>query len=97
MYRKLSLVRRKAKELNIKGKIENSDKVNKRFMITLDDNSVIHFGLWPYKGRGAFIDHHDEKIKSAWQARHTKIMLKDGSPAYLNIYSPNYYNWHLLW
>ena len=96
MYRKLSLVKRIAKDLNIKGKIENSDKVNKRFMITLLDGTIIHFGQWLYKGRGAYIDHHDEKIKSAWRARHSKIM-KDGSPAYLNIYSPNYYNWNLLW
>ena len=96
MYHKLSVVKRIAKELNIKGKIENSDKVNKRFMITLDNGDVIHFGLWPYKGRGAYIDHKDEKIKSAWQARHSKIMLNN-EPAYLNIYSPEYYSWHLLW
>ena len=95
MYRKLATVRRIAKELGIKGKLEVSNKTNKRFMITLDDNSVIHFGLWPYKGRGAFIDHHDDKLKSAWKARHSKIM-KDGEPAYLNIYSPEYYSWHLL-
>ncbi len=97
MYRKLSVVKRIAKELGIKGKLEVSNKTNKRFMITLDDNSVIHFGQWLYKGRGAFIDHKDSKLKSAWQARHIKIMLKDGEPAYLNIYSPSYYSWHLLW
>ena len=96
MYRKLSVVKRIAKELGIKGKLEVSNKTNKRFMITLDDNSVIHFGQWLYKGRGTFIDHHDEKIKSAWQARHSRVM-KDGSPAYLNIYSPSYYSWNLLW
>ena len=96
MYRKLSLVKRIAKELGIEGKIENSDKKNKRFKITLVDNSVIHFGQWLYKGRGTYIDHKDDKLKSAWKARHSKIM-KDGSPAYLNIYSPNYYNWNLLW
>ena len=96
MYRKLSVVKRIAKELSIPGKLEVSDRNNKRFKITLDDNSVIHFGLWPYKGRGAFIDHHDDKLKSAWQARHSKIM-KDGESAYLNIYSPEYYSWHLLW
>ena len=96
MYHKLSVVKRIAKELNIKGKIEVSDKKNKRFKITLDDNSVIHFGQWLYKGRGAFIDHHDNKLKSAWQKRHSKIM-KDGEPAYLNIYSPSYYSWNLLW
>ena len=96
MYRKLSVVNRIAKELTIKGKIEVSDKVNKRFMITLLDGTIIHFGLWPYKGRGAYIDHHDEKIRKAWQARHSKVMLNN-EPAYLNIYSPEYYSWHLLW
>ncbi len=97
MYRKLSVVKRIAKELGIQGKLEVSDKTNKRFKITLDDNSVIYFGLWPYNGRGAFIDHHDEKLLNAWQARHSKIMLKDGEPAYLNTYSPEYHSWHLLW
>ena len=96
MYHKLATVRRIAKELGINGTIENSDRTNKRFMITLTNGKVIHFGLWPYNGRGAFIDHKDEKIKSAWQKRHSKIM-KDGEPAYLNIYSPSYYNWNLLW
>ncbi len=96
MYRKLSVVKRIAKELGIKGKLEVSNKTNKRFMITLDDGTVIHFGLWPYNGRGAFIDHKDEKLLNAWQARHSKIM-KDGEPAYLNTYSPEYYSWHLLW
>ena len=96
MYRKLSVVRRIAKELDIKGVIENSDRTNKRFMITLTNGKVIHFGLWPYNGRGAFIDHKDEKIKSAWQARHSKILIDD-EPAYLNPYSPEYYSWHLLW
>ena len=96
MYRKLSVVKRIAKELNIKGKIENSDKVNKRFMITLDNGDVLHFGLWPFKGHGAYIDHHDEKIRKTWQARHTKIMLKD-EPAYLNPNSAEYYSYHLLW
>lgn len=96
MYRKLSLVKRIAKELTIKGKLEVSNKTNKRFMITLDNGYVIHFGLWPYKGRGAYIDHHDEQIRKAWQARHSKIMLNN-EPAYLNPYSPEYYSWHLLW
>ena len=96
MYRKLSVVKRIAKDLGIKGKLEISDRKNKRFMITLDDGTNIHFGQYPYKGRGAFIDHHDEKIKSAWQARHSKVMLNN-EPAYLNPNSPEYYSWHLLW
>ncbi len=95
MYRKLSVVRRIAKELGINGVIENSDRTNKRFMITLTNGKVIHFGLWPYR-QGTFIDHKDEKLKSAWQARHSKILIDD-EPAYLNPYSPEYYSWHLLW
>jgi len=94
--RKLSTVKRIAKDLHIDGTIENSDRANKRFKITLNDGTVIHFGLWPFQRHGAFIDHRDENIKRAWQARHIKI-LKDGEPAYLNPYSPEYYSWHLLW
>ncbi len=74
MYRKLSVVKRIAKELGIKGKLEVSNKTKKRFMITLDDGTVIHFGLWPYNGRGTFIDHKDDKLLNAWQARHSKIL-----------------------
>lgn len=96
MYRKLSTVKRIAKELGIEGKIENSDKKNKRFKITLSNGKIIHFGLYPFSGKGAFIDHHDEDIRKAWKARHSKI-LKDGEPAYKNKNSPEYYSWNLLW
>ena len=96
MHRKLATVRRIAKEIGIKGKIENSDKKNKRFKITLPDSKVIHFGQWP-TGKGAYIDHHDDDVKDAWQSRHSKILLKDGKPAYLNPNSPEFYSWHLLW
>jgi len=96
MYHKLATVRRIAKELDIKGTLEVSNKKNKRFQITLSNGTNIHFGQWPFNGRGAFIDHKDEKVKKAWQARHSKILI-DGEPAYLNIYSPEYYSWHLLW
>ncbi len=96
MYRKLSVVKRIAKELGIKGKLEVSDRKNKRFKITLDDNSVIHFGQFPFNGRGTFIDHKDEKLLNAWRARHSRVM-KDGEPAYLNPNSASYYSWNLLW
>ena len=96
MYHKLATVRRIAKELDINGTLEVSNKKNKRFQITLSNGTNIHFGQFPFNGRGAFIDHHDNKIKSAWQKRHSKILI-DGEPAFLNIYSPEYYSWHLLW
>ena len=96
MYHKLATVRRIAKELGINGTLEVSNKNNKRFQITLSNGTNIHFGQWPFNGRGAFIDHKDEKVKKAWQARHSKILIDD-EPAYLNPYSPEYYSWHLLW
>ena len=97
MHRKLATVKRIAKELEIEGKIENSDKKNKRFKITLPDSQVIHFGQWPFTtGKVTYIDHHNDDVKDAWQARHSKI-LKDGKPAYLNPNSPEFYSWRLLW
>ena len=70
---------------------------NKRFVIIRPDGKRINFGLWPFSGAGAFIDHKDVKIKRAWQARHSKILLKDRTPAYMSEDSPDYYAWRILW
>lgn len=75
--------------------LQISKTKNKRFAIKYD-NKTINFGLFPYQGQGAFIDHADEHIKKAWRARHSKIM-KDGKPAYLDKTSPDYYAWRILW
>jgi len=95
--RKLSTVRKIAQEkFNIHpSRLQISEKKGKRFKIILDDREI-HFGSYPYTGKGTFIDHHDENIKKAWQARHSKIM-KNGKPAYLDVTSPEFYSWHLLW
>ena len=60
------------------------------------NNKTINFGLWPFSANGTYIDHHDNKIRDAWRARHSKIM-KDGKTAYLDKSSPEYYSWNLLW
>ena len=78
------------------GKLEISNAKGKRFAIKSPSGKLINFGLWPYTGKGTFIDHGDEKIKEAWQARHSKIM-NGGQPAYLNKESPEYYSWNILW
>lgn len=93
--RKLRTVKKIANQKNITGIIKISDKSMKRFMITKNDK-IIHFGLWPFKGNGTYIDHHDEKIRKAWRARHSKIN-KNGKPAYKDKSSPEYYSWNLLW
>jgi hypothetical protein len=94
--RKLSIVKRIALSKHIDGDIEISTRDNKRFKITKPNGKIIHFGLWPYNGYGTFVDHQDETIRSAWKARHCKI-LKNGKPAYKNPDSPEFYSWNLLW
>ena len=44
-----------------------------------------------------FIDHHDEKKRRAWQARHSKIKNKQGKYVYKLPSSPAFWSWHLLW
>lgn len=98
MDRKISLVKEIGKQKNITNinTLEISKAKNKRFSIISPSGKKINFGLFPFKGKGAFIDHKDTKIKEAWKARHSKITI-DGKPAYLNKESPEYYSFNLLW
>lgn len=75
--------------------LQISKAKNKRFAIKYN-NKTINFGLFPFQGKGSFIDHGDEQIKKAWRARHSKIM-KDGKPAYLDKTSPEFWAWRILW
>jgi hypothetical protein len=98
MDRLLSEAKKKAKSIGIVNwdTLEISKAKDKRFSIITPTGKKINFGLFPFKGKGTFLDHKDIKIKEAWQARHKKIM-KDGKPAYLNKESPDYYSWNILW
>ena len=97
MDRKLKQAKQiaKSKELNYES-LQISLAKDKRFAIRSPSNKLINFGLWPFSGDGAFIDHGDEKLKENWRKRHSKIMRK-GSPAYLDPESPEYYSWRILW
>jgi hypothetical protein len=97
MDRKISVAIKIAKEKGLNfNSLSLSTANNKRFSIRSPTGKLINFGQWPFSGKGAFIDHGDEKIKEAWKARHSKIM-KQGKPAYLNPESPEYYSWNILW
>jgi hypothetical protein len=96
MDRKLAVVQKIAKQKSIDGEITESKAKGKRFAIVYK-NKTINFGQYPTTGKGAFIDHKDEKLKNAWRARHEKILLKDGTPAYKDKSSPSYYSYRLLW
>ena len=93
--RNLWKARAVAKNKGIMEEINISNTKNKRFSIKVD-GKTINFGLYPFSGKGTFIDHKDEKIREAWRARHSKV-LREGKPAYLNKNSPEYYSWNILW
>lgn len=76
--------------------LQISKAKGKRFSIKVNDK-IINFGLFPYAGKGTFLDHKDDKIKSAWIARHSKIKLKDGRFAYKVVDSPEYLAYNILW
>ena len=65
----------------------------KRFYVVFQGKKI-NFGS---KAGKAFIDHQDKEKKRAWQARHSKIKLKDGRLAYTVKHSPAWWSWHLLW
>lgn len=98
MDRKLSEARKIAKS---KGIIKQDDELqisnakNKRFVL-IKDGKRINFGVWEYSGKGTFLDHKNDTLRTAWRARHSKIM-KNNKPAYLDKTSPEYYSWNILW
>ena len=98
MDRLLNKARKIAKDKNIINwqTLEISEAKNKRFSIMSPSGKKINFGLWPFK-QGTFLDHQDTKIRDAWRARHSKILLKDKTLAYKNKESPEYYSWSILW
>lgn len=95
MDRQLKKAQQVAKSKGL-GEVQISLARDKRFAIRSPSGKLINFGLWPFSGKGTFLDHGDEKIKEAWRARHSKIM-RQGKPAYQDPESPDYYNWRILW
>lgn len=68
------------------------------------NGKAIHFGDVRYQhykdkalGLYSHLDHLDKARMQDYRDRHSKIMLKDGTPAYKSKSSPAYYSWHYLW
>ena len=74
-------------------KFDKSERKDKRFYV-IYHRKKIHFG--DPNGQ-TFIDHKDTKKRKAWIARHSKILLKNGKPAYLDPRQPAYWSRWLLW
>lgn len=70
-----------------------SNRKNKRFYVVYN-NKTIHFGS---KNGSAFIDHHDPVKRKNWQARHSRIINKEGIPFYKIKTSPSHWSYYLLW
>ena len=89
----LKKANKKLKQLNLKGEIFLSDKPSKKLMF-VRDGKKIHFGA---KGSHTYLEGATEQKRRAYRARHSKILLKDGTLAYKKKYSPAYLSWHILW
>lgn len=95
MDRQLKKAQQVAKSKGL-SEVQISLAKDKRFAIRSPSGKLVNFGLWPFNGKGTFLDHGDEKIRQAWRARHSKIM-RQGKPAYQDPESPDYYSWNILW
>jgi len=98
MSLKFEIVKKKARELGYDN-VKKSTRKNKKYMIEVEDEETkekkwIHFGARNYQD---FLDHGDEKLKKYYRARHSKIKLKDGSPAHFKRGSPAFFSYYILW
>jgi hypothetical protein len=50
-------------------RIISSEQPTKRFKATFSDGTITHFGQ---KHGSTFIDHHDERLRAGYIARHSK-------------------------
>lgn len=72
--------------------LEKSEKPDKRFKVIVD-GKTIHFGAGKPRGLGTFIDHQQDDIKRAWEARHR--VREDWTKS--GIKTAGFYSKHLLW
>lgn len=84
--------------------IKKSTRQNKKYMVKVN-NKWIHFGALDYSHYRdttplklySHLDHNDPERRKRYRARHEKIYLKDGTPAYKNKNQPSYWSYNYLW
>jgi hypothetical protein len=75
----------------------------KKYSVYTPSGRLIHFGDRRYEqycdtlGHWSHLDHHDKKRRRSYWARHKAIRRGDGSLAYTNRESPEYYSMKYLW
>jgi len=70
-----------------------SGNKNKRFYVKFNGKKI-NFGS---NTGQTYIDHHDEKKRKAWVARHSKIQDKEGNYVIKDKNSPSFWSHRLLW
>jgi hypothetical protein len=70
-----------------------SKVMGKKYFV-IYNGKKINFGA---SGYSDFTKHKDPKRKARYRARHSKILNKEGKPAYKDKTSPAYWSWNLLW
>jgi len=85
--------------------IQKSTRKGKKYMSRTPSGKLIHWGQMgashyrdttPLK-LYSHLDHNDKKRRDRYRARHSKILLKDGTPAYKNKESPSWWSYNFLW
>lgn len=81
-----------------------SSRKDKKYAVYTPKGKLVNFGakgMEQYKdtalGLYKNLDHNDPERRRLYRARHSKILMKDGSPAYLSMEQPAYYSWVYLW
>lgn len=96
IYPELLIAQRRAKELGL-NEPKTSTRKNKKLMIRISTDGygkTIHFGS---RYASDYLQHNDEQRRQRYRARASKILLKDGTPAYLDPNQPAYYSYNILW
>jgi hypothetical protein len=90
----LRKVKDRLKELNIPYEsVMLSPRPDKKIRIVIN-NKIIDFGA---KNSITYIEGATEEKRKSYIARHSKILLKDGSRAIDKKYSPAYLSFYVLW
>jgi hypothetical protein len=88
----MDALRKRAKKLGA-GQLEISTRAAKKYMVKYRGR-WIHFGARSYSD---FTQHRSPRRRENYRARHSKILLADGRPAYKVPEQAAYWAWHILW
>ena len=86
----------KHRAINVYGakNLEYSNRMNKKYMVTLKNGNNIHFGDSRCKD---FLTHQDWILRRMFRKRASKIKDKDGNLTYKDPNYDNFWSYHLLW